>query len=183
MCKCEAASSFSRLRVHPKAAAVTIRLCVNTFPADVQWSLHGQAKRSGDMASLLKRTTRWLLSVTAVFEAYAGVFLAIADLRMDAVVACFAGIALIVTALLILTSVLLDATAVMALLQVFTVIYQLILMILIATNLYMGLRDSFVIGLYFSSLFFFVLQSLLLKELIAFSQHRPDYDDVEGSTF
>ena len=132
---------------------------------------------------MLKRTIRWLLAATAVFEAWAGVFL-MADRRMD-MIDGFAGVFLTVTALLIITSVLVDATAVLALLQVFTISYQLILLILIATNLYMGLRDSFLIGLYFSSLFFFLLQSVLLKELIgmAFMQHHRHYEDIEGSTF
>lgn len=132
----------------------------------------------------MKRTIKWLLAVTAAFEAWAGVFL-MADRRTD-IVAGFAGVVLTITALLLLLSVLADASPVLALVQVFTVTYQLILLILIATSLYMGMRDSFLIGLYFSSLFFFILQSILLKEMVSIvtNPHHRHYEDIEqGSTF
>lgn len=127
---------------------------------------------------------KWLLAVTAAFEAWAGVFL-MADRRTD-IVTGFAGVVLTITAFLLLLSLLADATALLALVQVFTVTYQLILFILIATSLYMGMRDTFLIGLYFSSLFFFILQFILMKEMVSIvlKQHRRHYEDIEqGSTF
>lgn len=133
------------------------------------------------MSSQMKRTAKWLLAATAVFEAWAGLFL-LADRRVD-MVACSAGLVLTVTALLILLSVLLHAPAALALLQVLTVSYELVLLILIATSLYMGMRDSFLIGVYFSALFFFIMQSMLLREIVL-THHQRHYEDIEnGSTF
>ena len=132
------------------------------------------------MSPLLRRTITWLLAATAVFELWAGLFL-IVDQKPD-LIACFAGIGLLITGLMIVISVLFDAPAFMALLQVFTVSYQIILTILILTSLYFRMDDTFLLGIYFSSLLFFMIQSLLIREFIcaAFLRiHGRDYENID----
>lgn len=135
------------------------------------------------MSFLLKRAIQWLLALTALLQSWVGLFFLL-EHRSD-IVSCATGLVLILTSVSILVCVLMDASAVMALLQVFTIVFQMIISILIITSLYFGMQDRLVVAVYFSSLSFFTLQSILLRHLIriCFRELRAHYQDVEGSTF
>lgn len=132
---------------------------------------------------MLKRAIQCLLSLTAIFQTCAGFFLLLS--RRSDLVYGSAGLLLVLTGFLLLLCLLINASALMALVQVFVIVFQLTLVILIVVSFYFGMKDQLVVGIYFSSLCFFLLQSVLLRCLIRICYREVNgfYYDLQGATY
>ena len=76
----------------------------------------------------------------------------------------FAGFFIFVTAVILLMAVLTDSLALVALVQVFTISFELLLLLLTLVSLWFGMKDELLLGLYAATLFGFIFQSILIRE-------------------
>ena len=130
------------------------------------------------MSPLVRRSLRWLLALTAVLEVWAGVLLTAE--RPPDLLHCFTGVVLTMTGLCLAVAVLADAAAFVALLHVLTATYDLILVVLILTSVFTSRGNTFHLAIYFASLCFFILQSILMSHFVslALSDSRRVYDVI-----
>ena len=131
---------------------------------------------------ILRKTVKVLLCLSGILETWAGIYL-IYDQSHD-LVGSFAGFFVTVVGILLVSGSLSDSFPLLALLQVILASFQLVLVILIGLSIYFGMNDNLLIALYFSSLMFMVLQSILLREFLSFytpSPERQDYQDLDDS--
>ena len=115
-------------------------------------------------SDITRKVLKWCLVFTSVLQIYAGLYLMVDQLPDLA--GSFAGFFIFVTAVLLLIAILTDSLALVALIQVFTVSFELILFLLILISLLFGLKDDLLIGLYAASLFCFILKSILIREYL-----------------
>lgn len=131
----------------------------------------------------LIKTIKVLVIMSAVLESWAGIYLTYD--QADDLVGSFTGFFVTVLGILIVSGVIANSLALLALLQVFLASFELVLGLLIGISLYSRMNDQLLIALYFSSLLFLILQSILLREYVNLnytsSDGRHGYQEFDPS--
>ena len=127
-------------------------------------------------SNITRKILKWCLVVTSVLQIYAGLYLMVD--QMPDLAGSFAGFFIFLTGAMLLIAILADALAIVALIQVFTISFVIMLSILIMVSLWFGLQDELLIGLYAASFFCFVLKSILIREYLAISANLLSFEVV-----
>lgn len=122
-------------------------------------------------------TFKILLIVTSLTESISG-FLIFIDTNQ--LVTASAGILFSITGFMLLYALITNHLLMLSLIQVFTCSYILIFITISIISLIYQLNDHYILGIYFASLFFFIIQSILLNEFIVIKLNRIDYQLISS---
>jgi len=134
-------------------------------------------------AATLTRTIRGLLAFSSLLQTWSGMYLTY-DQSADMVGSC-AGLFVTVVGILMLSAVVTGSLPLMALLQVILASMQLVICLLIGISLYSQMNDQLLMAIYFSSLLFLLLQTILVREYLSlnfvqYNNSRDGYTDLES---
>ena len=122
-------------------------------------------------------TFKILLIITSLFETIAGFWIFI---DTNQLVTASAGILFTITGFLLCYALVSNHLMLLSLIQVFTCSYILIFITIIIISFYFALEDHYLIGVYFASLFFFIVQAIFMNEFIVIKLNRIDYQLISS---